>query len=788
MTDATGTTTYAYDGLERLQSVTNGAGNIVTYGYDDNGNLTCLSYPVSGAASCASAGSGTGIVSYQYNAANQMTSLSDWLMPQNTTNFHYDNDANLTSEALPNGDTSTQGFDNADLLTSISDAPTANPTSPFATFSYTYYANQQLHTETDTGVPGPASQTYTYDAVGRLTGAQAGTFGYDPGNNLTSQPGVASAPGAVAQAFNTDDQITSATDGISLVGTSSGGNSGIPNSFTVSLPSGTQAGDQILLALTIPSGSTVTGPSGYNTVGTYTTGSGTTHGEMVLYQRTEQSGDTGATITVAGGKPKAATMLVYRGVNPTTPIDASSDGTTTAGKTVTAPSITTTHPTDQLVLFEGAAKAGSAGTWTPPSGMTTQVTATGGSSTAAAGVDQALSTQGATGTRTATFSKSAELIGALVALQPAITTYGYNSDGDRTSLTAPSGTATTLGYDQADELVAYGSNATYAYNGDGLRTSKTVSSTTQQFTWDLSGANPLLLSDGTNEYVYGPDGTVVEQIAGTTPTFYLHDQLGSTRVLTNSSGSVVGTSSYGSYGQPIGSTGSASTPMGYAGGYTDSESGLQYLVHRYYDPATGQFLSIDPLVAQTGSPYGYAEADPIDASDPSGSWPHFQFDPLGAVKGLTNFGSGLLGLPQPFGSSTSQDPLHWSYEIGNGAWYGLGVLAGIGPDASSANEPECSGEQVPAVIYRAGTPSPSNLTPRAVDSGVLSFRSSLSNPINSASRPVLGPGETYIGIDTSQLPPGSVVADDVPPGHVSVVGVSPQELRAAVIQRGRFPK
>jgi RHS repeat-associated protein len=41
-------------------------------------------------------------------------------------------------------------------------------------------------------------------------------------------------------------------------------------------------------------------------------------------------------------------------------------------------------------------------------------------------------------------------------------------------------------------------------------------------------------------------------------------------------------------------------------------------VTRYYDPATGQFLSVDPLVGLTGQPYAYAGNDPINATDPTG--------------------------------------------------------------------------------------------------------------------------------------------------------------------------
>ncbi len=98
--------------------------------------------------------------------------------------------------------------------------------------------------------------------------------------------------------------------------------------------------------------------------------------------------------------------------------------------------------------------------------------------------------------------------------------------------------------------------------------------------------------------------------------------------------------------------------------------------------------------------------------------------------------------------------------------------------------------RLPSVIYREGTPRPGNLTPRAVDDGALSFRDSLSNPwpLAPGQRPVFRPGEPYIGIDTSRLPPGSVIPDNIPPGHVSVRGVSVDEFLEALIERGKFPK
>jgi uncharacterized protein RhaS with RHS repeats len=53
-------------------------------------------------------------------------------------------------------------------------------------------------------------------------------------------------------------------------------------------------------------------------------------------------------------------------------------------------------------------------------------------------------------------------------------------------------------------------------------------------------------------------------------------------------------------------------------------------VGRYYDPATGQFLTVDPLVDETGQPYAYTGGDPVNAKDPAGT---FTFDPEGGAGG-----------------------------------------------------------------------------------------------------------------------------------------------------------
>jgi RHS repeat-associated protein len=152
--------------------------------------------------------------------------------------------------------------------------------------------------------------------------------------------------------------------------------------------------------------------------------------------------------------------------------------------------------------------------------------------------------------------------------------------------------------------------------------SKTVSGTTTPFTWNVAEGLPLLLVDGTTNYIYGPDGLPLAQItAAGAVSYYHHDQLGSTRAVTNSAGTVVATYTYDPYGKLTATTGSITNPFRYAGQYTDTETGYQYLRARYYDPGTGSFLTRDPLEVQTREAYGYVGGNPLNRVDPTGlSW------------------------------------------------------------------------------------------------------------------------------------------------------------------------
>lgn len=613
----------------------------VGYAYDAAGDNTCVAYPVIPNSSCANAASSTNsVVNYGYDADGRITSVSDWL--GHTSKFAYDTKSNLTSIAYPTTAASwSEGFgpyDAANNLTELSSTSSVSGTTSIgyshnadelysqeAGASYAYNPKLQVTTggsdtfgynpngEVSSDSPSSGSATdFNYSADGELTSKVTGlttdsyaydgngnrcatvvsalapsctsptssttAMGYNAYNELcytdTGAAGSCTAPpsgattynyngvglrtgdtvGGVAQQFYYDTQTRPGQpliieDGsnayiygpanfgagtapieqiaiptIKLIGSNSAKDAlGTSTSMAVTLPSGTVAGDEVVIGV-------IEGSSANASIANTTQlgGWSESSGKLVAYYGTVVSGETSVTasFSTSGTHSKEVLLAVYSGVNTANPIDTSNGtGASGAATSLTLPSLTTTRADDWLINLQGATGNTSGAVW-GTGGMAEVIQASQTLSTAGI-AQQALNTVGATGTRTESVTGSTttpDPVGALIALEPA----------------PPTSTSSTY-----------------------LESS--------------------------------PTGVFAQ--------------------LSNSGSGTPGGATYSTYG--VRTLSGLSSPFGFQGAYTDP-NGFLYLINRYYDPSTDQFISVDPDVAETGQPYAYDRDDPLNVTDPLG--------------------------------------------------------------------------------------------------------------------------------------------------------------------------
>jgi RHS repeat-associated protein len=265
--------------------------------------------------------------------------------------------------------------------------------------------------------------------------------------------------------------------------------------------------------------------------------------------------------------------------------------------------------------------------------------------------------------------------------------YGYDALSRLTSWTAPNGTVTEYAYDAAGNLTRKGTasythdaagqitNPGFAHDKDGNLTSDGVHS----YAYDAAGrlTKVTKTADGSlvASYRYDHRGLRIEKVtpAGTVryswndqeqlvretdgngavlarytwagqyqlaaiekngATYYPHrNARGDILAVTDASGARVAGYEYGPWGELLSKSGSFDQPWGYAGYYTDAETGLYYVQQRYYSPTLSRFLTEEPLFsdfctdcgfdamvdsAPTTSPYAYADNRPLTFVDPDG--------------------------------------------------------------------------------------------------------------------------------------------------------------------------
>jgi RHS repeat-associated protein len=109
-------------------------------------------------------------------------------------------------------------------------------------------------------------------------------------------------------------------------------------------------------------------------------------------------------------------------------------------------------------------------------------------------------------------------------------------------------------------------------------------------------------------------------MAHDTVYYYSSDTVHSEVVITDASRNVVERTNYAPYGQVLNR--SLRDGPGYTGHEEDPESGLVYMQQRYYDPASGRFLSNDPVATtddgESFNRYAYVNDSPYRYTDPDG--------------------------------------------------------------------------------------------------------------------------------------------------------------------------
>ncbi|MFI6899108.1 polymorphic toxin-type HINT domain-containing protein [Streptomyces sp. NPDC050256] len=201
-------------------------------------------------------------------------------------------------------------------------------------------------------------------------------------------------------------------------------------------------------------------------------------------------------------------------------------------------------------------------------------------------------------------------------------TLTWNSEGKLTSTTEPAaGTKPALGthylYDADGELLirrATGDGDTVLYLG-ATEVRLTAKGTAKTLT-------------GTRYYTAVGETIATRTATAGTPgsklTFLAADHHGTSNLAINATTQSITKRYTTPFGSPRGEPLSGPWPddKGFLGKPQDDTTGLTHIGAREYDPATGQFISIDPLLEpqkpQSLNGYSYAHNNPVTQSDPSG--------------------------------------------------------------------------------------------------------------------------------------------------------------------------
>ncbi|PIV82722.1 MAG: hypothetical protein COW52_12055 [Nitrospirae bacterium CG17_big_fil_post_rev_8_21_14_2_50_50_9] len=207
-------------------------------------------------------------------------------------------------------------------------------------------------------------------------------------------------------------------------------------------------------------------------------------------------------------------------------------------------------------------------------------------------------------------------------------TYAYDENGNRASKTDGTGTTTYM-YDFENRLTQVKLNgatiAAYEYDALNRRVRKDAGGAVTEYIYLPEGLYAEYDGTGTEtkRYLYNPQATFMTDplamIQGTHAYYYHNDHLGTPQLMTDSTQHVVWQADYSAFGEATITTQTVTNNLRFPGQYFDAETGLHYNYHRYFDPAMGAYLQVDPIGLRGGmNLYVYVRNNTLRYMDPEG--------------------------------------------------------------------------------------------------------------------------------------------------------------------------
>ena len=198
--------------------------------------------------------------------------------------------------------------------------------------------------------------------------------------------------------------------------------------------------------------------------------------------------------------------------------------------------------------------------------------------------------------------------------------YVYDTAGNMTN-----DSLHTYAYDAENRIKTVDATAvTYSYNGTGRRVKKVAGATSTVY---IFSGNRVIAEyvNGTlnNRYIYAAS-QLLATITGGGIIYHHLDRL-STRVETDSAGTVTRTFGHLPFGETWYETGTA-IRWKFTSYERDSESGLDYAINRFDSSRIGRFMTPDPVGgnpsdSQSWNRYAYVRGQPQQLTDPLGLFP-----------------------------------------------------------------------------------------------------------------------------------------------------------------------